>query len=52
MADLALLLDQDLVEMKALAASIVRIPASLSSLTSRSCNVPNARSERPLACGE
>ena len=35
-----------------MAASIVRIPASLSSLTSRSCSVPNARSERPLDRGE
>ena len=38
--------------MKALAASIEVIPASLSSFTSRSCKVWNARSERPRACGE
>ena len=35
-----------------MAASTVVIPASLSSLTSRSCSVPNIRSERPRACGE
>jgi adenylate cyclase len=33
------------------AASIKAIPASRISFTSRSCNVPNARSTRPLACG-
>src|SRR3954467_15699307 len=27
------------------------MPARRSSLTNRSCNVPNARSTRPLACG-
>ena len=35
----------------AFAAVIDDIPASRSSLTMRSCNVPNARSMRPLACG-
>ena len=35
----------------AFAAAIVEIPASRSSFTSRSCNVPNARSTRPFACG-
>src|SRR5690349_12642815 len=35
----------------AFAAAIDEIPASRSSLTMRSCNVPNARSMRPLACG-
>ena len=34
-----------------MAASIVAMPASRISFTSRSCNVPNARSTRPLACG-
>src|SRR4029077_7105595 len=38
--------------MKALAASTVAIPASLSSLGNRSCSVWNARSDRPLASGE
>src|ERR1700679_1613950 len=37
--------------MKAFAASIVDIPSSLSSLTSRSCIVRCARSTRPLAAG-
>src|SRR5271166_2716746 len=36
---------------QAFAASIEDIAASRSSLTSRSCSVPNARSTRPLACG-
>src|ERR1700720_1286269 len=35
----------------AFAAAIDDIPASRSSLTIRSCNVPNARSMRPFACG-
>jgi hypothetical protein len=35
----------------AFAASIPVTPARRSSLTSRSCNVPNARSTRPFACG-
>ena len=35
--------------MKALAASIVAIPASASSLVSRSCKVWKTRSERPRA---
>jgi hypothetical protein len=35
----------------ALAASTVEMPARRSSLTSRSCKVPNARSTRPFACG-
>src|ERR1700722_17562243 len=35
----------------AVAAATVDIPASRSSFTIRSCNVPNARSIRPLACG-
>jgi hypothetical protein len=35
----------------AFAAATVDIPASRSSLTSRSCSVPNARSTRPFACG-
>src|SRR5882724_12666072 len=35
----------------ALAAAIDDTPASRSSLTIRSCNVPNARSMRPFACG-
>src|SRR4029077_19530452 len=33
------------------AAAIDDPPANRSSLTIRSCNVPNARSMRPLACG-
>ena len=35
----------------AFAAAIDDTPASRSSLTMRSCNVPNARSMRPFACG-
>ena len=35
----------------AFAAAIEDPPASRSSLTIRSCNVPNARSMRPFACG-
>src|SRR3982074_2547944 len=35
----------------AFAAAIVDIPARRSSFTIRSCNVPNARSIRPFACG-
>src|SRR6266702_3667413 len=35
----------------AFAAVIDDTPASRSSLTIRSCNVPNARSMRPFACG-
>src|SRR6266849_2772207 len=35
----------------AFAAAIDDTPASRSSLTIRSCNVPNARSRRPFACG-
>ncbi len=35
----------------AFAAAIVDMPARRSSFTSRSCNVPNARSTRPFACG-
>src|SRR5205809_206261 len=35
----------------AFAAAIDDTPASRSSLTIRSCNVPNARSMRPFACG-
>src|SRR5277367_2795790 len=38
--------------MKALAASAVVIPASLSSFDSRSCSVWKARSDRPRACEE
>ncbi len=38
--------------MKALAAPIEEIPASLSSFGKRSSSVWNARSERPRACGE
>jgi hypothetical protein len=34
----------------AFAAAIDDTPASRSSLTMRSCNVPNARSMRPFAC--
>src|SRR5467141_3451499 len=36
---------------QAFAAAIDETPASRSSLTIRSCNVPNARSMRPFACG-
>ena len=36
---------------QAFAAAIEDTPASRSSLTIRSCNVPNARSMRPFACG-
>src|SRR5215467_5727488 len=36
---------------QAFAAAIDEIPASRSSLTIRSCKVPNARSMRPFACG-
>src|ERR1700749_4264927 len=36
---------------QAFAAAIDDIPATRSSLTIRSCNVPNARSMRPFACG-
>src|SRR5208283_4410444 len=36
---------------QAFAASIVEMSARRSSFTSRSCNVPNARSTRPFACG-
>src|SRR5216684_8375751 len=36
---------------QACAAAIDDTPASRSSLTIRSCNVPNARSMRPFACG-
>ena len=36
---------------QAFAAAIDDTPASRSSLTMRSCNVPNARSMRPFACG-
>src|SRR6266478_203578 len=35
----------------AFAAAIDDTPASRNSLTIRSCNVPNARSMRPFACG-
>src|ERR1700694_4899799 len=35
----------------AFAAAIDDTPASRSSLTIRSCNVPNPRSMRPFACG-
>jgi glucose/arabinose dehydrogenase len=37
---------------KTVAGSGVEMPASLSSSTRRSCNVPNNLSRRPLACGE
>ena len=36
---------------QAFAAATVEMPARRNSFTSRSCNVPNARSTRPFACG-